>query len=88
MLTTEYITGLTIDRCVELPQGTRNHIAESILKLVFRLASYNKNSFLSIGAHKAGSSNIKNLKLKKERVCLSHFTKKLQRKQKILCTNG
>jgi predicted unusual protein kinase regulating ubiquinone biosynthesis (AarF/ABC1/UbiB family) len=36
VLTTEYITGLTIDRCVDLPQDTRNHIAESILKLVFR----------------------------------------------------
>ncbi len=36
VLTTEYITGLTIDRCVDLPQTTRNHIAESILKLVFR----------------------------------------------------
>jgi len=36
VLTTEYITGLTIDRCVELPQPTRDFIAESILKLVFR----------------------------------------------------
>jgi len=36
VLTTEYISGLTIDRCTELPQATRNYIAESILKLVFR----------------------------------------------------
>ena len=36
MLTAEYITGLTIDRCLQLPQQTRNFIAESILKLVFR----------------------------------------------------
>jgi len=36
VLTTQYITGLTIDNCVSLPQVTRNYIAESILKLVFR----------------------------------------------------
>jgi len=36
VLTSEYITGLTIDNCVSLPQETRNFIAESILKLVFR----------------------------------------------------
>ena len=36
VLTTEYLTGLTIDRCLTLPQHTRNFIAESILKLVFR----------------------------------------------------
>jgi len=36
VLTTRYITGLTIDNCVDLPQDTRNFIAESILKLVFR----------------------------------------------------
>ncbi|XP_023329507.1 atypical kinase COQ8B, mitochondrial isoform X2 [Eurytemora carolleeae] len=36
VLTTEYITGLTIDRCVDLPAETRNYIAEAILKLVFR----------------------------------------------------
>jgi len=36
VLTTQYITGLTIDNCVSLPQHTRNFIAESILKLVFR----------------------------------------------------
>jgi len=36
VLTSEYITGLTIDNCVALPQKTRNFIAESILKLVFR----------------------------------------------------
>ena len=36
VLTTEYITGLTIDKCLGLPQQTRNFIAESILKLVFR----------------------------------------------------
>ena len=40
VLTTEYITGLTIDRCVELPQPTRDFIAESILKLVFRDKMY------------------------------------------------
>ena len=31
-----FVTGLTIDNCVSLPQETRNFIAESILKLVFR----------------------------------------------------
>ena len=36
VLTAEYITGLTIDNCTELSQQTRNFIAESILKLVFR----------------------------------------------------
>jgi len=36
VLTTKYITGLTIDNCVSLPQETRNFIAEAILKLVFR----------------------------------------------------
>ena len=36
VLTTEYITGLTIDRCVDLPAETRNYIAQAILKLVFR----------------------------------------------------
>ena len=36
VLTTELITGLTIDKCVELDQDTRNFIAKSILKLVFR----------------------------------------------------
>jgi len=36
VLVTEYLTGLTIDRCVELDQRTRDFIAESILKLVFR----------------------------------------------------
>ena len=36
VLTSELITGLTIDKCVELDQKTRNYIAESILKLVFR----------------------------------------------------
>ena len=36
VLTTEFLTGLTIDRCLSLPQHTRNFIAESILKLVFR----------------------------------------------------
>jgi len=36
VLTTEYITGLTIDQCVDLPQSTRDYIAEAILKLVFR----------------------------------------------------
>eukprot|EP00092_Neocalanus_flemingeri_P024897 GFUD01027001.1.p1 GENE.GFUD01027001.1~~GFUD01027001.1.p1 ORF type:complete len:376 (-),score=74.43 GFUD01027001.1:111-1238(-) len=36
VLTTQYITGLTIDNCVSLPQETRDFIAESILKLVFR----------------------------------------------------
>jgi len=36
VLTTQYITGLTIDSCAELSQDTRNYIAESILKLVFR----------------------------------------------------
>jgi predicted unusual protein kinase regulating ubiquinone biosynthesis (AarF/ABC1/UbiB family) len=46
VLTTEYITGLTIDRCVDLPQTTRNHIAESILKLVFRSAYIQDNTIL------------------------------------------
>lgn len=36
VLTTEYIQGLTIDQCVTLDQGTRDHIAEAVLKLVFR----------------------------------------------------
>ena len=36
VLTSELITGLTIDKCAELNQRTRNFIAESILKLVFR----------------------------------------------------
>merc|ERR1719348_1351086 len=36
ILVNEYVTGLTIDHCVELDQMTRNFIAESILKLVFR----------------------------------------------------
>ena len=36
VLTTEYITGLTIDQCVDLPQSSRDYIAEAILKLVFR----------------------------------------------------
>ena len=36
VLTSELITGLTIDKCTELDQRTRNFIAESILKLVFR----------------------------------------------------
>ena len=36
VLTSELITGLTIDKCAELDQRTRNFIAESILKLVFR----------------------------------------------------
>ena len=36
VLTTEYITGLTIDQCVDLPQQTRDYIAQAILKLIFR----------------------------------------------------
>ena len=36
VLTSELISGLTIDKCLQLDQNTRNFIAKSILKLVFR----------------------------------------------------